>query len=67
MTRNFPKPADDQPLRRLVMRSASFSKEDFEELLAHHGQFHGELQVQGWFKVGGSMFGNLWVWDSLCL
>ena len=44
--------ADDQPLRRFVMRSSSFSKEDFEKLLEHQGLFNGEGRRVGRQQAG---------------
>jgi hypothetical protein len=33
--------ADDAPLRRFVMRTSSFGKDDFDKLLASTGMFNG--------------------------
>jgi hypothetical protein len=50
--------ADDAPLRRFVMRSASFSKDDFDKLLASTGMFNGQLEC----LLIGSVHGNVSWW-----
>jgi hypothetical protein len=41
------RPADGQPLRRFIVRSASFEREDFEKLLEHQGLFNGAARLLG--------------------